>query len=198
MKKRINNYNELAECHNKLFTGFFEGRFIDGTVLSFKKEGVVKLLYNQQLHNGIEYTINVLNNWRNDNFNLTNVVVDFEEEKTEIDNLTITRENVLKLVKEKPESKEYLQTLFPEVFKKEDDSKYFNLSPLHTNDGYQYMFSNDKAIQCGFNGQRFMQVRVFAEYKNKAFYLSSSYNWELITDSTGALCLVPTKKQQSL
>lgn len=40
----------------------------------------------------------------------------------------------------------------------------------------------------------FMAIRSVGEYKNKAFYLSDRYNWDIKTDSTGALVLIPTEK----
>lgn len=36
--------------------------------------------------------------------------------------------------------------------------------------------------------------RSCGQFKNKGYYLSSSYNWEIIKDSTETLVLVPTKK----
>jgi len=38
-------------------------------------------------------------------------------------------------------------------------------------------------------------IRTVGEYKDKAFYLTSFYNWEIKTDSLGKLCLIPTKKK---
>lgn len=37
-------------------------------------------------------------------------------------------------------------------------------------------------------------VRVSGEMKNKAFYLSCNFNWEIKTDAMGETCLVPTRK----
>jgi hypothetical protein len=39
-------------------------------------------------------------------------------------------------------------------------------------------------------------VRLFEEFKDKAFCLSPIYNWELKKDSRHILCLVPTKKDK--
>lgn len=37
-------------------------------------------------------------------------------------------------------------------------------------------------------------IRHSGEYKYNSFYLSTSYNWELKTDSVGIQCLIPTSK----
>lgn len=39
-----------------------------------------------------------------------------------------------------------------------------------------------------------MCVRLFGEYRNKAFILNAEYNWDLVNDTSGNLCLVPTRK----
>lgn len=39
-----------------------------------------------------------------------------------------------------------------------------------------------------------LAIRSFSEYKNKAFYLNSNFNWEIKEDNSGSLCLIPTKK----
>ena len=36
--------------------------------------------------------------------------------------------------------------------------------------------------------------QTYYNYKDKAFFLSDDYNWEIKTDSDGTLCLIPTKK----
>jgi len=45
-------------------------------------------------------------------------------------------------------------------------------------------------------GNDFIQVRVdkYSTHYHKGFYLSSEYNWELITDNKNEIVLVPTKK----
>ena len=40
-----------------------------------------------------------------------------------------------------------------------------------------------------------LAIRESGEYKNKSFYLSDDYNWEVKVDVHGALCLIPTKKK---
>jgi hypothetical protein len=39
-----------------------------------------------------------------------------------------------------------------------------------------------------------LEVRDSDEYKNKAFYLSDDFNWEIKSDPIGVVCLIPTKK----
>jgi hypothetical protein len=45
-------------------------------------------------------------------------------------------------------------------------------------------------------GDDFLKIRNFGEYKYKSFYLDSMYNWEIKNDSSGILCLIPTKKKK--
>ena len=40
-----------------------------------------------------------------------------------------------------------------------------------------------------------IQVRAGNEHRNKAFFLSEGFNWEIKRDSEGVLCLIPTKKK---
>lgn len=47
-------------------------------------------------------------------------------------------------------------------------------------------------------GNDFIGIRCFGKYADKSFYLSDNYNWEIKTDDAGELCLIPTKKKQSL
>jgi len=43
--------------------------------------------------------------------------------------------------------------------------------------------------------ERYLEVREYSEYKDKAIFLSRvCYDWELKEDSSGILCLIPTKK----
>jgi len=44
-------------------------------------------------------------------------------------------------------------------------------------------------------GRSAIQKRFDGEYKYKSFYLDSMYNWEIKNDSSGILCLIPTKKK---
>lgn len=37
-------------------------------------------------------------------------------------------------------------------------------------------------------------IREFGEYKNKGFYLSSTHNWEIVTDNRNQKVLIPTKR----
>jgi hypothetical protein len=39
-----------------------------------------------------------------------------------------------------------------------------------------------------------MCVRTGGTYGNKAFILDETYNWDLVRDTNGNLCLVPTRK----
>jgi hypothetical protein len=46
----------------------------------------------------------------------------------------------------------------------------------------------------GYGKAGMIEVRVEDEYKDKAFWLSHLYNWEIKTDSSGMLVLIPTPK----
>lgn len=106
-------------------------------------------------------------------------------------NLTITNEDVKKLRQRNLTGEQVLDELFKGTF---EEKKYFDLSKLklklNSSDGS--IFSNcDEAglINC------FIAIRDAGVYKNKAFFLLSCYNWELIYDENHILCLLPTKKK---
>lgn len=40
-----------------------------------------------------------------------------------------------------------------------------------------------------------MSIRGGGEFREKSFYLSDFYNWEIKKDSLDILCLIPTKKK---
>ena len=87
----------------------------------------------------------------------------------------------------KPKIKANHPDCFPE------DSKYFDFSE-HTNQhGYDNIVSYDVAHSLGLC-RSFIQVRCSnTEYGNRAFYLTSEYNWELVRDGAD-MVLIPTKK----
>jgi hypothetical protein len=102
---------------------------------------------------------------------------------------TPSKEQILEAAKTSPEARKALIELFPEIFQ---EKKYFDLSKLP-----KPLFSNEDARSAGFYDKNFLQVRKYDTYANKAFYLSNHYNWELVEDETGMLCLIPTKKEKN-
>lgn len=53
----------------------------------------------------------------------------------------------------------------------------------------------DKSVNVDKNWfDSYIQVRGGGEYENKGFYLNSTVNWEIVTDSQEIQVLVPTKK----
>jgi len=86
-----------------------------------------------------------------------------------MEELKITKEKVLEAASKFYDAKNILKTLFPEVFK--DEINVHRMLEV-----------------------RDIQVRGAGEYKDKAFYLNSVYNWEVIEDSSGQPCLIPTRK----
>lgn len=106
--------------------------------------------------------------------------------------LKTTKEKILKAASTSDAAREALRKLFPEAF---EDAKYFDLSKLKACDGARYLyFSNESSLRAGFFSNTFIQIRNAVEYRDKAFYLDKSYNWEIVKDSMGMLCLLPTKK----
>jgi hypothetical protein len=78
-----------------------------------------------------------------------------------------------------------------------EDEKYFDLSKLKVRENvsnYGEIFTNESSIESGFSGNNFLRMRTSGEYKNKGFYLSGFYNWEIVTDSEDCQVLLPTKK----
>jgi hypothetical protein len=69
--------------------------------------------------------------------------------------------------------------LFDKIFGKDDDS--VDLSKIDNS----LLRSASKNM---------LEVRDSDEYKNKAFYLSDDFNWEIKSDPIGVVCLIPTKK----
>jgi len=107
--------------------------------------------------------------------------------------LKVTKEKVLLTVLKCPEAKEALRTMFPEVF---EEDKYFDLDKLKIDS--TCLFTDESAINAGFENNLFMFVKVCNEYKGKAFTLNTSYNWELTKDSNDSLTLIPTKNLKQL
>lgn len=46
----------------------------------------------------------------------------------------------------------------------------------------------------GQNNKKALEVKFHGTYKNKGFWLSAEYNWEIVTDDEDDLVLVPTRK----
>ena len=87
----------------------------------------------------------------------------------------------------KPKIKANHPDCFPE------DSKYFDFSKHTTQHGYDNIVLYDVAHSLGLC-RSFIQVRCSnTEYGNRAFYLTSEYNWELVRNGTD-MVLIPTKK----
>lgn len=70
--------------------------------------------------------------------------------------------------------------LFDKIFGKDDDGSV-DLSEIDNS----LLRSASKSM---------LEVRDSDEYKNKAFYLSDDFNWEIKSDPIGVVCLIPTKK----
>jgi hypothetical protein len=70
--------------------------------------------------------------------------------------------------------------LFDKIFGKDDDS--VDLSKI-----------DNSLLRSASNNM--LDVRDSDEYKNKAFYLSGDFNWEIKSDPIGVVCLIPTKKK---
>lgn len=80
----------------------------------------------------------------------------------------------------------------PECFP--EDSKYFDFSAYVRERGNFGVVKDDVAELLGLSND-FIQIRVGgSENKNRSFYLSSDYDWELVEDRVSKV-LIPTKKQ---
>lgn len=87
----------------------------------------------------------------------------------------------------KPKIKANHPDCFPE------ESKYFDFSKYTDKHGRQGIVSSDVADLLGLC-MNFIQVRSSTTKNNRrAFYLTNSYNWELIKEG-GNMVLIPTKK----
>ena len=76
----------------------------------------------------------------------------------------------------------------PECF---EDGKYFDFSAMLGKG-----IVNPKVCQALGLNEDFIQVRLGlnSKLRNRSFYLSTDYNWELVNDEGGVMVLVPTKK----
>ena len=80
----------------------------------------------------------------------------------------------------------------PECFP--EDSKYFDFSAYVRERGNFGVVKDDVAELLGLSND-FIQIRVGgSENKNRSFYLSSDYDWELVEDRVSKV-LIPTKKK---
>jgi len=91
--------------------------------------------------------------------------------------LKITKDRILEAASKCSTAKETLKTLFPEVFVEDKSVFVCDFSPIR--------FMNSSHVICRRTGGK-------NEYK--AIVLPDIYNWEVIKDEHGILCLIPTKK----
>lgn len=111
---------------------------------------------------------------------------------------TITKKQILEIASLSNRNEKELKILFPKVFE-EEETKYFGLDKLKSNSKHksvlnQAFFTDSSSEEAGFFDNHFIQVRTAGLYKNKAFFLSKHYNWELVLDEREMNCLLPTKK----
>lgn len=90
----------------------------------------------------------------------------------------LTKETILKMAEESSEVKKSLKKAFPDVF---EDEKYLEIT------------SDNRVF--GNRGGMLLERRIAGEFKNKAFWLNSGFNWEIKRDNEDVMCLIPTKKQ---
>jgi hypothetical protein len=78
------------------------------------------------------------------------------------------------------------------------ESKEFDFGNYVAKDN-KYILKDGISEELGLPND-FIQIRTKTEsnYHCKAFYLNSSLNWELITDNTGIVVLVPTRKENKI
>lgn len=76
-------------------------------------------------------------------------------------------------------------SLFDEIFGK--DVKEIDLTNPDT-------FHNLKLFSENEFYASLVQIRKLGNYTNKGFYLNKKFNWELVQDDRGLMCLIPTKK----
>jgi len=108
----------------------------------------------------------------------------------------VTDETVRSIAETCQEAKWVLEKTFLEAFEK---SKYFNIRELSMEeflyDKHAYLFSEEKAEAAGFKDNKFMLVQTSGEFAFEAFLLDDSdYDWRLVRNGTGDLCLIPTRK----
>lgn len=95
--------------------------------------------------------------------------------------MDITEEQIKKIADESPSDGAVLRRLFPGVF------KHLNFS------GIGLKILSDADWPYPFDKES-IEIRSFGSFRNRGFYLSSKFDWEILTDSEGIQVLVPTKK----
>ncbi len=99
--------------------------------------------------------------------------------------LKVHEEHVLAAMRDCPEAKKVLEKLFPEVKK---EGKEFDFSKLpHT------ILGDRLPLPSGFRNTS-IQIRASGSYRNRAFWLDDSLNWNIVRDSEGQEVLIPTRK----
>lgn len=77
-------------------------------------------------------------------------------------------------------------SLFDEIFGK--DSREIDLTKPDT-------FHNLKLFSENESCPSLVRIRKLGNYINKGFYLNKNFNWEIVRDDKGLMCLIPTKKE---
>ena len=104
--------------------------------------------------------------------------------------LKISKERVIEATKKCPDAKRILETLFPEII-----DTGFDFSHLASVGG-QYLWTHEACQKAGLEFSA-MQVCTIAspKYNDKAFYLSSDYDWRLEkAEGAPGMILIPTRK----
>ena len=147
-----------------------------------KEQGMIKETVKTK-QNNVEITRKQLKNIHDVAcFAWQNKIEDYATRNPWGDTIEFTQKEIVEMFDAATSSqKEVLEVIFGKQTKEIDLSK-------GNVDGLEIFNKN------GTMNTSLMVVRSKKEYANKAFLLNGNYNWEIVTDSVGCKCLVPTRK----
>jgi len=113
-----------------------------------------------------------------------------------------TKEQIFEAAKTSKQARDALMKLYPSVF---ETDKYLDLTKLLVNTDFEptsgamlkrQPFTIESVLQASSKTTNvLLAVRGVGKYLGKGFYLSDSFNWEIVVDDAGGeSVLVPTKK----
>jgi hypothetical protein len=154
-----------------------------------------------------EFQEHVLKEKPNKSQPMTNITVKKTVKKSELEQIhnvacSTWKSKIAELTLRNPfgELIELTQTEVDEMFAAATESQRRTLVGVFGEPTNAVDLSNDEVDGLGMyrrNGHEdnaLIAVRSRGEYRDKAFYLNSKFNWEIAKDREGLICLVPTRK----
>ncbi|HOV34615.1 MAG TPA: hypothetical protein PLS56_01315 [Candidatus Dojkabacteria bacterium] len=108
--------------------------------------------------------------------------------------LKVTKEKVLEAASKCSTARETLKTLFPEAFEEE---YWLDLSKLKVepSDNTQIFIGSSVLQATSDKSTSLIEIRRLGEFKDKGFFLSTAFDWEIVTEREGLKVLIPKLKK---